>query len=177
MAYIPEVSEQQADAGLRRLYDQIRQEFGFVPHFWQAQGSRPDVVEASLQLWRSLYQQGVLPRELKEKIGLVVSAANSDSYCIRTHMELLRRMGVSEDISQQLVLDHEAADAPENEKALFRFAKKLTLTPFEVKEADVSELRRQGWDNAAILEVALVVSHFNFLNRMAAALGVVPEAV
>jgi len=53
----------------------------------------------------------------------------------------------------------------------------LTLTPFEVKEADVSELRRQGWDNAAILETALVVSHFNFLNRLAAALGVVPEAV
>ena len=148
-----------------------------MPHFWQAQGSRPDVVEASLQLWRSLYQQGVLPRELKEKIGLVVSATNSDSYCIRIHMELLRRLGVSEDLSEQIVLDHEAADGPENEKALFRFAKKLTLTPFEVKEADVSELRRHGWDDAAILEAALVVSHFNFLNRMATALGVVPEAV
>ena len=62
-------------------------------------------------------------------------------------------------------------------RLIIRFAKKLTLTPFEVKEADVSELRRQGWDNAAILETALVVSHFNFLNRMATALGVVPEAI
>lgn len=177
MAYIPEVSEEQADATLRPLYALVREEFGFLPRFWQAQGSRPDVVEASLQLWRSLYHRGALPRAVKEKIGLVVSAANSDSYCIRAHMELLRRLGVGEEIGKQLVLDYEASDAPENEKALFRFARKLTLTPFEVKEADISELRRQGWADAAILEASLVASHFNFLNRMATALGVVPEAI
>lgn len=39
MTYIAEVPEEQADQVLRQLYSQIRQEFSFLPHFWQAQGT------------------------------------------------------------------------------------------------------------------------------------------
>lgn len=175
MTYIPEVSQEQADAGLRQLYAQIQQEIGFLPHFWQAQGSRPDVVRASLELWHAIYRAGVLPPALKEEIGLVVSAANTDSYCIAVHLELLHRLGVDKALGRQLVRDYEATGLPEHEKALFRFAEKVTREPFKIKEPDIAELRRHGWDDAAILEVALVASHFNFLNRLAAALGLVPE--
>ena len=175
MSYIPEVSEEQADANLNQLYAQIREEFGFLPHFWQAQGSRPDVVQASLDLWRVIYRTGALPPALKEEIGLVVSAANSDSYCIVAHLELLHRLGVDKSLGRQLVRDYEATDLPEREKALFRFAEKITRTPFNIKEPDVAGLRRHDWDDAAILEVCLVASHFNFLNRLAASLGLVPE--
>ncbi|MFQ5777789.1 MAG: carboxymuconolactone decarboxylase family protein [Terriglobia bacterium] len=177
MAYIAEVSEEQAEGGLRESYARIRQEFGFLPHFWQAQGSRPDIVQASLELWRVIYRAGVLPAALKEKIGLVVSAANSNSYCITAHLELLRRLGVEKALGRQLVHDYEAAPVDEREKSLFRFAEKITREPFKIKESDVSELRRHGWDDAALLEVALVASHFNFLNRLAAALGLIPEHV
>lgn len=175
MAFIPQVSEEQADAGLRQLYAQIRQEFGFVPNLWQAQGSRPDLVRASVELWRIIYRTGVLPPALKEEIGLVVSAANSDSYCVVVHLELLHSLGVDKALGRQLVHDYEAADVPEPDKALFRFAEKITRTPFKIKEPDTAELRRHGWDDAAILEVCLVASHFNFLNRLAASLGLVPE--
>ncbi|MFQ5664441.1 MAG: carboxymuconolactone decarboxylase family protein [Terriglobia bacterium] len=177
MAYVPEVSEEQADAGLRQSYEQIKQEFGFLPHFWQVQGSRPEIVRASVALWRLIYRTGVLPPALKEQIGLVVSAANSDSYCIVAHLELLHRLGVDKALGKQLVRNYEATDLPEREKALFRFAEKVTRTPFKIKEPDVAELRRQGWDDATILETSLVASHFNFLNRLAAALGLVPEHV
>ncbi len=175
MAHIAEVSEEQADQVLRQLYAQIRLEFGFLPHFWQAQGGRPDIVRASLELWRSIYRTGVLPASLKEKIGLVVSAANSDSYCIVAHLELLHRLGVDKAMGQQLVDNYEAADVPEREKVLFRFAEKVTREPFKIKQPDIGELRRHEWDDAAILEVCIVASHFNFLNRLAASLGLIPE--
>ncbi len=175
MAFIPQVSEEQADTGLRQLYAQIRQEFGFLPNFWQAQGSRPDLVQASVELWRVIYRTGVLSPALKEEIGLVVSAANSDSYCIVAHLELLHRLGVDKALGRQLIHDYEAADVPEPNKVLFRFAEKVTRTPFEIKEPDMAELRRHGWDDDAILEVCLVASHFNFLNRLAASLGLVPD--
>ncbi len=177
MTYISEVPEEKADANLRQIYAQIREEFGFLPHFWQAQGSRPDIVRVSLELWRLIYRTGALASALKEEIGLVVSAANSDSYCIVAHLELLHRLGVDKALGEQLVLNYEAADVPEREKALFRFAEKVTREPFKIKEPDISELRRYGWDDAAILEVCLVASHFNFLNRLAASLGLVPEHV
>ncbi|MDA2913363.1 peroxidase-related enzyme [Acidobacteriia bacterium AH_259_A11_L15] len=178
MTFIPEVSEEQAGVELRQSYAQIREEFGFLPHFWQAQGSRPDVVRASLVLWHAIYRtDGALPPALKEEIGLVVSAANSDSYCIVAHLELLHRLGVDKALGRQLIRDYEAADVPEQNKALLRFAEKVTRTPFKIKAPDIAELRRHGWDDAAILEVCLVASHFNFLNRLAASLGLVPEHV
>lgn len=175
MAFIAEVSEEQADASLRQLYSQIRQEFGFLPHYWQVQGSRPDIIRVSLEFWRLVNRTGVLPPALKEEIGLVVSAVNSNSYCITAHLELLSRLGVDKALGRQLVHNYEAAQVGEREKALFRFAEKVTRKPFEIKEGDVTELRRHHWDDVAIFETALVASHFNFYNRLAAALGLLPE--
>lgn len=177
MAFISAVSEEQADAGLQETYAQIKKELGLLPHFWQAQGSRPEIVRAGWELWRVLFRTGVLPLVLKEEIGLVVSAANSDSYCIALHLEMLHGLGVEKSLGRQLVRDYESAPVPEPEKALFRFAEKVTREPFKIKEPDVRELRRHGWDDAAILEVSLLASHFNFVNRLAAALGLVPEHV
>jgi uncharacterized peroxidase-related enzyme len=177
VGHIAEVSEAEAGPELRELYAQIQQEFGFLPHLWQAQGRRPELVRAGLALWRAIYRAGVLPAALKEQLGLVVSAANSNSYCIAAHLELLARLGVERALGRQLVHDFEAAPVAEREKALFRFAVKLTREPFAVRAADVAELRRHGWDDDALLEVSLVAGHFNFLNRLAAALGLVPEEV
>lgn len=177
MAFIPEVSEEQAGAELRPIYAAIRQDFGFLPHLMQAQGSRPDIVRATFELYRSIFASRALPRELKEKIGVVVSAVNSNSYCIVAHLEILRRMGIEKSLGRQLVQDFERAQVPEPEKALLRFAAKLTREPFQIKEADIAELRRHGWDDAAFLEASLAVSYFNSLNRLAAALGVVPDHV
>lgn len=177
MSFIVEVAEDQAGPDLLGSYQKIRELFGFLPHFWQAQGSRPDIVHASLELWRLIYRTGVLPPELKEEILLVVSAANSNSYCILAHLELLQRLGVEKAVGKQLARDYEAANVPERNKALFRFAQKLTREPFAIKDPDILELRRHGWDDAAILEASLVTSHSNFLNRLASALGLIPQEV
>ena len=177
MAYVGEVSEEKAPDDLREHYTRLRQEFGFLPHLWQVQGNLPAILRANLELWLLIMQDGSLPRLLKEKIGLVTSAANSNSYCIAAHLEMLRRLGMEKALGRQLVLDYKTADVPEPERALFRFAEKVTREPFSVKEQDITELRQQGWDDAAILEVCLVVGHFNYFNRLAASLGVVPEHV
>jgi uncharacterized peroxidase-related enzyme len=175
MAFIPEVSEEQADPGLRAVYDSIRKDFGFLPRLVQAQGSRPDVVRAFDETYQAIFRRGTLPPELKEKIGIVVSAVNSNSYCIVAHLEILGRLGVEKRLGRQLVNNFEQAEVPEPEKAVYRFAAKLTREPFTIKEPDVAELRRHGWDDAAILEISLAASYFNALNRLAAALGVIPE--
>ena len=93
------------------------------------------------------------------------------------HLELLSRLGVDKSVGRRLTRDYESADVPEREKVVFRLAEKISREPFKVKEADIEELRRHGWDDAAILEICLVASHFNFLNRLAASLGVVPDDV
>ena len=59
--------------------------------------------------------------------------------------------------------------------ALLEYAEKITKAPAELCEAVVRNLRRQGWSDEAIHDAVQVVAYFNYINRVADALGVVPE--
>ena len=52
------------------------------------------------------------------------------------------------------------------------YAVKLTLTPHDITEADISNLRSSGFDETAILDLCQVVSYYNYVNRLADGLGV-----
>ena len=41
--------------------------------------------------------------------------------------------------------------------------------------ADVEELRRHGWDDEAIHDAIQVIAYFNYINRIAEAVGIGPE--
>lgn len=55
---------------------------------------------------------------------------------------------------------------------MLAFSEKLTRTPWEMKEADVAELRRHGLTDEQILAVVLIAGFFNLATRIADALGV-----
>jgi uncharacterized peroxidase-related enzyme len=58
---------------------------------------------------------------------------------------------------------------------LAEFAAKLTHQVGAMGEADVQALRAHGFDDVAIHDAAQVVAYFNYVNRIAEALGVAPE--
>jgi len=68
-------------------------------------------------------------------------------------------------------VDYEAAGISEAEKAVLRYADKLTRTPAAVTQEDVDALHRAGFSNDAILDICMVTSYFAFANRMADGLG------
>lgn len=61
------------------------------------------------------------------------------------------------------------------DRALCQFADKLTKTPGEMQRADVEALRKAGLDDRAIHDAVQVISYFNYINRVADALGTDPE--
>ncbi|MFQ6008127.1 MAG: carboxymuconolactone decarboxylase family protein [Candidatus Zixiibacteriota bacterium] len=65
----------------------------------------------------------------------------------------------------------EAAPIPSHEKALLQFAKRLTLQPAEISDADIDNLRRVGWQDPQIAEAVYIISLFAFFNRVADAFG------
>ncbi|MFN3244130.1 MAG: peroxidase [Planctomycetota bacterium] len=56
--------------------------------------------------------------------------------------------------------------------ALCAFADRLTASPSSMAQNDVDALRAVGWSDAAIHDASQVVSYFNYINRIADALGV-----
>ena len=60
-------------------------------------------------------------------------------------------------------------------RALCDYAVKLTKAPSSVELADADELRAHGWDDTAIHDAIQVISYFNYINRVAEAVGVADE--
>ncbi|MBI2819162.1 MAG: hypothetical protein HYX73_04215 [Acidobacteria bacterium] len=63
----------------------------------------------------------------------------------------------------------------DKDRALLHFARKLNDTPREMSVADIDKLRSAGFTDQNIFDVVVIVAYFNFMNRIADGLGVVPE--
>lgn len=59
--------------------------------------------------------------------------------------------------------------------ALCEYAEKVTLRPAECTEIDVLSLRSAGWSDEAIHDAVQIIAYFNYINRVADALGVEVE--
>ncbi|MGQ9722684.1 MAG: carboxymuconolactone decarboxylase family protein, partial [Candidatus Jordarchaeum sp.] len=55
------------------------------------------------------------------------------------------------------------------------FVRKATENATTVTDEDVERLRKVGFGDAEILEIATLMGYFNMINRIVDALGVTPE--
>ncbi len=68
--------------------------------------------------------------------------------------------------------DWRDAALDERERAMLGYVEKLTLQPARVVRDDLDLLRAHGFDDRAILQINLIASFFNYINRVADGLGV-----
>jgi uncharacterized peroxidase-related enzyme len=71
--------------------------------------------------------------------------------------------------------DYRTAALTARQRALCEYAEKLTRTPAAMTAADLDGLRAAGLSDRAILDAVQVIAYFNYINRVADALGVDPE--
>ncbi|MBI3655071.1 MAG: peroxidase-related enzyme [Acidobacteria bacterium] len=76
---------------------------------------------------------------------------------------------------KQLKIDYRQAGLSDRQKALCEFAHKPTLRPAQMTKTDMDPLRVAGLADKDILDAVQVTSYFNYINRVADALGVDPE--
>ncbi|HXJ92557.1 MAG TPA: peroxidase [Terriglobia bacterium] len=71
-----------------------------------------------------------------------------------------------------LKADYTKAPITEAERAMVDYVVKLTKDATRISRADHERLRQNGFDDKAILQITLIASWFNYINRVADALGV-----
>ena len=71
-----------------------------------------------------------------------------------------------------LETDYAHAPITATDRAMLDYAVKLTKDATQVTRADHERLRQNGFDDRAILQITLIASWFNYINRVADALGV-----
>ncbi|HHH77745.1 MAG TPA: peroxidase [Thermoplasmatales archaeon] len=61
---------------------------------------------------------------------------------------------------------------PERKQRMTEYAIKLTKRPRAMEEGDILILRECGFSDRDILDINMIASYFNFVNRIALGLGV-----
>jgi uncharacterized peroxidase-related enzyme len=68
--------------------------------------------------------------------------------------------------------DYTTAPITNQERVMLDYVVKLTRDATKVSKDDHDRLRAVGFDDQAILQITLIASWFNYINRVADALGV-----
>jgi uncharacterized peroxidase-related enzyme len=68
--------------------------------------------------------------------------------------------------------DYRTAPITEQERTMLDYVVKLTRDATQVQRSDHDHLRQAGFDDRGILQITLIASWFNYINRVADALGV-----
>lgn len=91
---------------------------------------------------------------------------------MESHIEFLRRASLDEELAAELRRDYKQANLSAADRAMLDFAVKLTKAACKMMPDDVAQLRSVGFDDVGILQITLIAAWFNYVNRVADALGV-----
>ncbi|TAN52265.1 MAG: peroxidase [Methylococcaceae bacterium] len=153
---------------------EIEQAFGFVPNLFRAYAAYPPLLAANWAKVQATLLSGVLRREVKETIALLISKDNACGYCIDAHSAMLQMLGFAPE--KITAMEHTLADAgfSDREQALIAFARRANREAARVA-ADLAGLAAQNIPMAEIVEALGVMELFAAFNRFADALGIASD--
>lgn len=140
----------------------IKKQLGIVPNLFRVIGNSPEGLAGVLGLSGAL-GRGVLPAPLRERIALLSAEANGCDYCRSAHAFLGAGAGLT-DADIDAALRGTAADA--KDAAALALAAALLARQGRDAGAELSAAKAAGWNDAAIVEIALHVALNVLTNTM-----------
>lgn len=164
------------DPDMRKYFEVCDEKIGFLPNVLAAYSFDAAKLRAFVNFYNDLMlAESELSKLEREMIAVVVSSANRCFYCLTAHGAAVREMSGDPQLGELLVMNWRVAKLPKRQRAMLEFAHKLTVAPAEVGDADRDALRKAGFSERAIWDVASVAGFFNFTNRIAQASDMMPN--
>lgn len=116
-----------------------------------------------------------LSRLEREMIAVAVSSVNHCHYCLTSHGAAVRQRAKDPELGEVIGHNYRAAELPPRQKAMLDFAVRLTEAPDKIEETDRESLRRAGFNDRDIWDIASVAAFYNMSNRLAAAADIRPN--
>ena len=176
ISFLPVPPPRRLPEELQELMAKAEERVGHVPNVIRAYAFRP---ERFLKWWKH-YQTVMrgdsgLSEAQREMISVTVSGINRCEYCVVSHSAALRLHTGDEVLADQLAINYRRASVTPKERAMLDYAVKITEASHTIDESDLAALRKAGWTDEDIADIAETAATFNFSNRMANALGWVPN--
>lgn len=161
---------------MQAYFAKCDEKIGFVPNVLQAYA----IDNAKLDAFAAFYNDLMLaPSELskleREMIAVVVSAENRCFYCLAAHGAAVRQLSGDAILGELLVMNYRAAELSPRHRAMLDFSVKMTRESYAIEEGDRDALRRAGFSDRDIWDIAAVASFYNMSNRMASAVDMRPN--
>jgi len=168
MANIQVIQPSEADGYLKEVYDQILESRGKIAEIFKIQSLNPRSIIRHMDLYMTLmYGKSPLKREEKEMLGIIVSLSNNCQYCIAHHKEALKQYWKDPQKLRKLLTDYTKAGLSEREQMMCELAEVMTRIPESKKVQNIiKDLKNKGVTDRGILDIVLVISYFNFSNRL-----------
>ncbi len=174
MSRIKVIQEADATGRLKEVYEEIVLKRGKLAEVIKIQSLRPESIVKHIDLYMEImFSKSLLSRAQREMIAVVVSAHNHCNYCVTHHAEALNHYWKNEKQIELLTKDFSLLKLSEQDKNLCAYAVALTKYPSSNTNNEIiQKLKLSGTPDEAILDATLVISYFNFVNRMVLGLGV-----
>ncbi len=175
---IPLPDQDSLDADIEKYFGICEEKLGLVPYVLRAYTGN----QAKLRNFISFYNTLMLDEETcalskleREMIAVVVASANRCYYCLVAHGQAVRDLSSDPQLGEMLVMNYRVAELSARHRAMLDFAWKLTESPREIAEADRQALRDAGFTEADVFDICDVTAFFNYTNRMAHGLDMMPN--
>jgi uncharacterized peroxidase-related enzyme len=164
------------DPDILAYFRKCEEKLGFVPNVFRAYAFSNAKLKAFVDMSDDLMLgESNLSKAEREMIAVAVSAANHCHYCLTSHGAALRQRAGDPELGETLAQNYRAAALEPRHEAMLDFCVKLTEAPDKMREADRETLRRAGFSDRDIWDIAAVASFYNMTNRMAAATDMKPN--
>tara|TARA_R110002094_G_scaffold181889_2_gene159706 strand:- start:873 stop:1481 length:609 start_codon:yes stop_codon:yes gene_type:complete len=178
MPWIKTIPFDAATGKLKELYARVTGPGDNVDNIMMMHSLRPHTMEGHMAIYKYVlhHRDNTIPKWFLEVLGVWVSALNSCTYCVEHHfagMKRLLRDDARADAIRTAIEAGQVAETPLDaaQQAAMVYARKLTVAPANMKEADVTDLHNAGWSDGEILEINQVVGYFAYANRTVLGLG------
>ena len=163
---------------MEAYFQKCRDKIGFVPNVLTAYAFDMAKLEAFVAFYNDLMlAPSGLSKLEREMIAVAVSSQNRCYYCLTAHGAAVRVYSGDPALGETMVMNYRAAKLTKKQRAMLDFAVKMTVESYAIEEEDREALRRVGFTDRDIWDIAAVAGFFNMSNRVASATDMRPNAV
>ena len=163
---------------MEAYFGKCQEKLGFVPNVLLAYAFDNAKLEAFAAFYNDLMlAPSGLSKLEREMIAVAVSSQNRCYYCLTAHGAAVRVYSGDPALGELMAMNYRAAKLTKKQRAMLDFAVKMTTESYAIEEEDREALRRAGWTDRDIWDIAAVAGFFNMSNRIASATDMRPNAV
>ncbi|MEJ6555266.1 carboxymuconolactone decarboxylase family protein [Microbacterium esteraromaticum] len=159
-----------AEDGAAAMYEEDLDADGFVHSYTAAMAVNPAAHEAFVAMVRAVVPS--IGARIYEAATLGAARAVGSSHCLIAHGRKSMTAGVVDEAGLRAFAADDDSAFTDAERAVIRFAERLSTSPREMTDADSAALREHGFTDRQIVDITLAAGLRNHFSRSLLALAV-----